>query len=104
MKDFSRKRHEINFLNENGCRQQPRNLIYKAVNALTSCHISNSQRNPITYQTGPKNDTEQISIMYFSLTKHHKKKKKKRTDNHITGYIQAGATKVFATLYHVTMN
>lgn len=65
---FSRKRHENNFLNENGHSKRERNQIYKVLNALISCRISNSHRNPITYQTGPrKNETEHLSNTYFSL-------------------------------------
>lgn len=65
---FSKKRYENNFLNENGHREQQRNQIVEVLNALTSCHIGNSHRNPITYQTGPrKNEIEHLSITYSSL-------------------------------------
>lgn len=42
--------------------------IYRVLSALTSHHISNSHRNPITPQNGPrKNETGHLSAIYFSF-------------------------------------
>lgn len=44
------------------------NQTDRVLSALTSRHISNSHRNPVSYQTGPrKNETGHFSVTFFHL-------------------------------------